>query len=344
MKQEALNRLAAINKQIELLDGEISHLFQERLLLNEQAARINNALDGQEDLAAVYMPFTPMMDQFITRMTDRLPPKALIACQGVWGAFSHQAAEKFFPAGEIRFFEQFEDVFQAVDAGMVDYGVLPIENTTAGSVVEVYDLMRRYDFFIVKETKVSISHCLLASKGTLWENIEKVYSHPQALNQCRDFFEKNSAFEAVPYSNTAAAAKFVAQSNTNRLAAVASRKCAEKYGLTVLAENIQDISHNTTRFICISKSPIFLQNSNKISLCLTLPHKAGSLCHLLNKFSAANLNLSKLESRPWPEKMFEFLFYLDIEGSLEDIKARVLLEELYHQLGYFKILGCYNEQ
>lgn len=340
-EMEPLNRLAIINSQISALDNEITRLFGERLLLNEKAGALYAVLDGRGKNFAAYPSFTPLMDQMLSETVDSLPKKATVACQGVEGAFSHQAAEQFFSEANIVFYQQFDDVFRAVQCEEVDYGVLPIENTTAGSVVQVYDLMRRYDFYIVQETKVRISHCLLAKAGTKLAKLKEVYSHPQALNQCSQFFESNQQLKAVEYSNTAAAAQFVAKQSEQTLAAIASHQCAQKYGLSILAENIQDIAHNTTRFICISKRPTFLKNANKISICVTLPHKAGSLCHLLNKFSAVRLNLTKLESRPWPEKLFEFLFYLDIEGTLNDPKARLLMEELANQLGYFKLLGCY---
>lgn len=331
-------RLNALHHQIAAIDSEIAHLFQERQLLAEEAERRSCELEAGPLLTAAVQPMAGFHYEI-----GELPPTARVACQGVEGAFSHQAADHFFKEPEVLFRPQFEEVFQAVAAENVDYGVLPIENSTAGSVGAVYDLMRKYHFYIVKEAKVPVAHCLLAKPGTRLEDIREVYSHQQALSQCEAYFSMHPQFTPQAYSNTAAAAKYIAQDGGSGQAAIASRKCAAMYGLAILEEDIQDISHNTTRFICISREPVFSAKANKLSLCLTLPHKPGSLYHLLNKFAINQINLTKLESRPWPERNFEFMFYLDVEGNLNDLKTRLLLEDLNNQLGYFKILGSYNE-
>ena len=331
-------RLNALHHQIAAIDSEIAHLFQERLLLAEEAERRSLELEAEPQPQAVIQPMAGFHYE-----TGELPPTARVACQGVEGAFSHQAADHFFQDPEVLFRPQFEEVFQAVAAQQVDYGVLPIENSTAGSVGAVYDLMRKYHFYIVKEAKVPVSHCLLAKPGTRLEEVREIYSHQQALSQCEGYLTAQPKFTPHAYSNTAAAAKYIAQEGEPHQAAIASRKCAAMYGLEILAEDIQDISHNTTRFICISREPVFSAQANKLSLCLTLQHKPGSLYHLLNKFAINQMNLTKLESRPWPERNFEFMFYLDVEGNLGDLKTRLLLEDLNNQLGYFKILGSYNE-
>lgn len=333
-----LARLNALHHQISAIDGEIAHLFQERLLLAEEAERCGKSLEQAPQAAVALAPQAGFGFE-----TGELPATARVACQGVEGAFSHQAADHFFREPDVLFRAQFEEVFQAVAAKEVDYGVLPIENSTAGSVGAVYDLMRKYHFYIVKEAKVPVAHCLLAKPGTCMEELVEVYSHPQALSQCEAYLNAHPRLKPKTYSNTAAAAKYIAAAGTNSQAAIASRKCAAMYGLEIIAEDIQDISHNTTRFICISREPVFAAEANKLSLCLTLPHKPGSLYHLLNKFAINQMNLTKLESRPWPERNFEFMFYLDVEGNLNDLKTRLLLEDLNNQLGYFKILGSYNE-
>lgn len=340
---ESLQRLTALNQQITAVDGELTHLFEQRRLLAEAVERIavemGTACGIAEEVKTVV--FSAMAGYL--EHNGELPTTAQVACQGVEGAFSHQAADHFFKEPAVSFYPQFEEVFQAVADRQVEYGVLPIENSTAGSVGAVYDLMRKYDFYIVKEAKVPVAHCLLAKPEASYDDITEVYSHQQALSQCEGYFNHHRQLTARAYSNTAAAAKFIAHEGQPHMAAIASRKCAEMYGLTILAENIQDISHNTTRFICISCDPVFSAKANKISMCLTLPHKPGALYHLLNKFAINQINLTKLESRPWPERNFEFMFYLDVEGSLSDYKTRLLLEDLNNQLGYFKILGSYNE-
>lgn len=333
-----IQRLNALNHQIAAIDGEITHLFQQRLQLVEEVAQYEKVLGEASQVMTSISPMASFPFQI-----GELPKTAQVACQGVEGAFSHQAADHFFEEPQVAFYAQFEDVFQAVATQNAEYGVLPIENSTAGSVGAVYDLMRKYQFYIVKEAKVAVAHCLLAKDGTRLEDVTEVYSHQQALSQCEGYFAGHPQFHAKEYSNTAAAAQYIAKHGKPYQAAIASRKCAAVYGLQILDEGIQDVSHNTTRFICISRQPVFSAQADKLSLCLTLPHKPGSLYHLLNKFAINQMNLTKLESRPWPERNFEFLFYLDVEGNLNDFKTQLLLEELNNQLGYFKILGSYNE-
>ena len=279
----------------------------------------------------------------IEKTPHLFPQEAAVACQGVEGAYSHQAADQFFAQPEITFFDKFEDVFAAVEDGVVDYGVLPVENSTAGSVTQVYDLMRKHSFYITKATKVLVRHNLLTAAESTLDEVTDIYSHPQALSQCMALQEQYRDIRFHEYSNTAAAAKFVAQQHDPHLAAIASAKCAELYDMHTLRKDVQDVTGNATRFICISKIAGFSAQANKISLCLTVPHKPGALYHLLHKFALNSLNLCKLESRPYPGKKFEYLFYLDIEGKCSDFQVRWLLNDLNNQLGYFKFLGSYEE-
>lgn len=331
-----------LQQQITALEEEIGHLFSERKHLMEENRTLLATMLEQKEQNPTQTGYETPLDLILNQIKE-LPQQAKVACQGVAGSFSHQAADQFFTQPEICFFPQFEDVFQAVEKGSVEYGVLPIENSTAGSVVAVYDLMRRHNFYIVQETGVPVQHCLLGCAGTTLDSIAEVYSHPQALSQCQEFFQSHPQYDSNEFSNTAAAAQYIAKQKDTTIASISSRKCAELYQLSIIASDIQDILHNTTRFICISKTPGFSRKANKISLCLTLPHKAGSLYHLLHKFSINRLNITKLESRPWPERKFEFLFYLDIEGNVHESQVRWLLNDLSNQLGYFKFLGNYHD-
>lgn len=341
MDSQKLRQLTNLQRQMQALEEEMEHLFAERKnLCRESNSLLVEMLDVKENFSGVSVKSD--FEQNLERVAE-LPAHAQVACQGVEGAYSHQAADKLFARPKITFCPQFEDVFRAVEQGEVAYGILPIENSTAGSVVPVYDLMRRYNFYIVKETKVAVQHCLLAGAGATADSIRDVYSHPQALNQCQEYFTAHPQYCCHEYSNTAAAAQYVAQQKDVSLASVSSMKCAQLYGLQVIQQDIQDILHNTTRFICISKQPGFSAQANKISICLTLPHQSGSLYHLLHKIAINKLNLTKLESRPWPERTFEFLFYLDMEGNVRDPQVQWLLNEFHNQLGYFKFLGNYDE-
>lgn len=333
----------ALNQQITAIDKEIAHLFQERLVLTDQLAEHSSSNWSVASEESIPMMKNDQVEAILANL-QTLPKRAKVACQGVEGAFSHQGVLQLFSEPEIQFCQQFEDVFQAVVTGRAEYGVLPVENSTAGSVVKVYDLLSKYACLIVQATRVGVQHHLLATFGATLSTLKTIYSHPQALDQCEAFLRiHRPEIKSEAYANTAAAALYVASQDDLTLGAIASKECAEKYNLAILADNIQDIEENTTRFICISKHPGYSPEANKISLCLTLPHKPGALYHLLNKFAINQLNLTKLESRPWPERLFEFMFYVDIEGHLADPKVQLLFYDLSRQLGYFKILGHYSE-
>lgn len=265
-----------------------------------------------------------------------------IACQGVDGAYSAQAAMALFADSPIKFYRQFEDVFEAVNQGKARFGIIPVENSTAGSVHESYDLMMKYRFFIVGAYDLNISHCLCARKETAYEDIEEVYSHPQALSQCSNFL-KSFDFTGVNYTNTAAAAKFVSESGRKDIACICSKKAAKEYHLEILKKNIQNVSNNTTRFIVISKELVLDDDADKISLIFSAPHKTGSLYRVLGRFSMTGLNLTKLESRPVANGKFDYLFYADIMGSVTDGETLDLLCALHDELTEFTFLGNYKE-
>ena len=265
-----------------------------------------------------------------------------VGYQGIEGANSHEAASLFFPCASLRHFKNFEDVFAAVDSGEVRYGVLPVENSTAGSVSAVYDLILKHRFYIVGALDMAIDHCLAALRQSELGDIEIVRSHPQALSQCAAAIER-MGWESVSSANTAVAARDVAREKRLNVAAICSRKAAESYGLKVLDPHLQDDSRNTTRFIVISKQLCLTENANKISLCFSLPHVEGALYSLLCRFHSLGLNLTKIESRPIAGRDFEYLFYLDFAGSLQNESVIDLLCQLSDELPEFSFLGNYAE-
>lgn len=272
------------------------------------------------------------------------PQRASVACQGVEGAYSQIACEKLFDTVKIHYFRSFREVFEAVRDGVCEFGVLPIENSTHGTVSEVYDLMKQFSFCITASLKLRVDHCLLAKKGSKLSDIREVLSHGQAIGQCGDFLDANQQITARICANTAMAAKEVAQSERTDIAAIASSACAELYGLERIADGIQNNSHNYTRFICISREGRIYPGANKISLMLTLPHTPGSLYNTLSKFTAIGLNLTKLESRPIEGSDFEACFYFDFEGSPYDENVLSLLDELNASCDRFAFLGGYSEK
>ena len=286
--------------------------------------------------------FSKMIEEATAGEPLPMPERATVACQGVEGAYSQFACDKMFAYPSIMYFSGFEEVFRAVDSGLCRYGILPVENSTAGSVNKVYDLMNKYKFYITHSLKLFIGHTLLAPRGVKLEDVKEVFSHEQALNQCSEYLAKLGVKITV-CENTAAAAKMVAQSGRTDCAAIGSKDCAELYGLSVLKSGIQNTDNNYTRFICISKNLEIYAGANKTSIMMTLPHKPGSLYNVISGFAALGLNMTKLESRPLPGTNFEFMFYFDIDASVYSENLRVLLNELEHDAEQFSYLGSYTE-
>ncbi len=276
--------------------------------------------------------------------TPKLFPQApMVACQGVEGAYSQIACEKIFKNPMIMYFKNFDAIFGAIEQGLCQYGILPIENSTAGSVKKVYDLMIHHNFSIVRTFRLKIDHNLLAKPGTKLSDIQEIYSHEQAINQCSDFLKNMPGVKIIPVENTAVAAQMVAQSQNNHAAAISSKGCEEIYGLCSLADSIQDKGNNRTRFICISKNLEIYPGADKTSIMMVLPHKPGTLYKVLARLYVLGINVIKLESRPIPDRDFEFMFYFDLETSIYSQEFVQLMCELDDLCEEFKYLGSYSE-
>lgn len=265
-----------------------------------------------------------------------------IGCQGMPGANSEAAARQIFGDRQFTFLPTFEDVFRAVQAGELDYGVLPVCNSTAGSVNGTYDLLVKYSVYAVCEVSVEINHCLAAKPGTKLSDIQTVYSHPQALAQCYEFLTANSLHTA-DYANTATAAAMVAESAEEGLAAICSVDCAERLGMEILARDIADVAINRTRFICISRELQADPDADIISVMLKIPHTEGSLYRLLTKFTVNGMNLLRIESRPIKDGSFDVMFYLDFSGRIDDPSVTALMSDLAATLEYFRIIGTFKQ-
>ena len=271
------------------------------------------------------------------------PQQTMVACQGVEGAFSQIACEKIFKSPFILYFKNFEAVFNAIDKGLCRYGILPIENSTAGSVKKVYDLMISHNFSIVRTFRMKVDHNLLAKKGTKISDIKEIYSHEQAINHCSEFLQTLTGVTVVPVANTAIASEMVANSPRNDVAALSSRACAELYGLSCLKSSVQDNDNNHTRFICISKNLEIYPGADKTSIMMVLPHKPGALYKVMARLYTLGINVTKLESRPIPNREFEFMFYFDLETSIYSEEFVQLICELDELCEEFKYLGSYSE-
>ena len=369
--------------EIDNIDGQLQKLFEKRMQMAAEISRLKSArsistvnaerereillrVDDSStpdlrlynrvlfttlfDLSRSYQnrlrhPSGPVSD-VLAKATRRegLPERGQIACQGVEGAYSQQACDKLFALPGITYFRSFAGVAQAVERGLCQYGVLPIENSSHGTVNAVYDLVRDHRFFIVRSLKLHIRHTLLANPGATMESIREVISHEQAIGQCSRFLKDHPGLKVTAAENTAIAAKFVAESGRTDIAAISSARCAELYGLAVLNDHVQNSDNNYTRFICISKELEIYPGANRISLMLSLPHRPGALYSIIAKFAALGLNLTKLESRPVPGSDFEFLFYFDLESSVDSPATLSVLNELAAVPSErFVFLGNYSE-
>lgn len=288
----------------------------------------------------------PIYDKVVRAMEKtpkEFPTRALVACQGVEGAFSSQACDKIFKSADIMYFNSFEGVFSAIDKGLCEYGVIPVENSTAGSVTRIYDLMMKYDFSIAKSVRIKVDHSLLVNRGVKLEDVREVFSHSHAIAQCDNFLKQLDGVKITPCENTAMAAKMVFESGRRDAAAISSDKCAKLYGLEKLFGSIQDSSNNYTRFICISKEPEIYPGADRTSLMMVLAHRPGSLSNVLSRLYALGINLLKLESRPLPNSDFEFMFYFDIEASVYSDKLKEFFSDIESMCSSVKYLGSYSE-
>lgn len=288
-------------------------------------------------------PLYQEITQSIQHTPQLFPQAPMVACQGVEGAYAQIACEKMFKAPFIMYFKNFDGVFQAIEQGLCEYGILPIENSTAGSVKKVYDLMIHHNFSIIRSFRLKVDHNLLALPGAKLSDIKEIYSHEQAINQCADFLNTLPGVKIIPVENTAVAAETVSKSGRMDVAALSSHACEELYDLKSLKDSVQDKGNNRTRFICISKQLEIYPGSDKTSIMMILPHKPGSLYRVLARMYTLGINVIKLESRPIPDRDFEFMFYFDLETSIYSDEFVQLMCELDDLCDEFKYLGSYTE-
>ncbi len=334
------SRERALLEKISQLSGEEFEEYSRVLystILDVSRSYQHRRLDGASSL---YREITEALEN-----TPKLfPARATVACQGVEGAYSQIAAERLFEAPNIVFFSNWEKVFSAIENGLCRYAVIPIENSTAGSVKKVYDLMISHNFKIARTVRIKIDHNLLTLPGVQLSEIREIVSHEQAISQCSAFLSSlGPDVKITRVENTAKAAQMVATSGRRDLASLSSHSCALQYGLSVLRSSVQDNGNNHTRFICITNKTEIYPGADRTSLMVVTPHKPGALYRMLSKLNALGLNLIKLESRPIPDRDFEFMFYFDLEASVYSPKLAQLLSELERECDEFSYLGSYSE-
>ena len=375
--------LSEIRAKIDAVDDQLLGLFLERMELSETVAAyknehklpILNKTREREILAKVtekagdkeryaYHLYSTLFELARSRQAELIsaptkvaervrvslesnsevfPQTGMVACQGVEGANSQVACDRLLPRGNIVYVKSFGAVVSAVESGLCKFGVLPIENSSNGSVRAVYQLLQEHDLSVVRSTRLCIRHELLALPGTRLEDITEIYSHEQAIGQCSKFLGGLKDVKVVPCGNTAAAAKLVAESGNPRAAAISSHPCAALYGLECVNGNIQDSDNNYTRFICVAKDPVIYAGANKISLIIALDNKPGALYEVLSKLAALDIDMTKLESCPVAGSDFEFVFFLELEASVKDPSVLAMLEEMERSCAQFHFLGGYAE-
>lgn len=370
-----------LRTQLDEIDEELVALFEKRMRVSEQVAEYkissgkpvmdrqreeqkkavvrglaSNAFNarGVEELFGQIMAisrklqYQMLQEKGMLKKANFIPVKTLcegcprIVFQGTEGAYSQAAMDTYFGGNSDNFHvDSFREAMFAIEEGRADFAVLPIENSTAGIVDEIYDLLVEFENYIVGEQIIRINHALLGLKGSDSGRVKEVYSHPQALMQCVGYLREHASWQQISCQNTAMAAKKILDEQDQSKAAIASVYAAKLYGLSVLEENISDESGNSTRFIIVAGRKIYREDAGKISICFEVPHAAGSLYHILSHFIYNGLNMTKIESRPIKDRNWEYRFFVDFEGNLSDMAVKNALAGLREEARYLKILGNY---
>ena len=375
--------LTEIRANIDRIDAELLRLFLERMELADKTAEykaahnlpILNREREREILAKVtedagdreryaYHLFATLLELSRSRQAELVSPPAkvtayieaalagggeifpqtgLVACQGIEGGNSQAACDRLLPRGHIVYVKTFQAVASAVESGLCKFGVLPIENSSNGSVRAVYDLLQDHKLSVVRSTRLHIRHELLALPGVKLSDITEIHSHEQAIGQCSRFLNGLNGVRVIPESNTASAAKNLSGSGNRHAAAISSHACAALYGLECVSDRIMDSDNNYTRFICVSKDPAIYSGANRISLIIATENKPGALYDVLSKLAALGVNMTKLESCPVSGRNFEFIFFIELEASVKEPGVLSMLEEMERSCESFQFLGSYAE-
>ena len=373
--------LLELREEIDKVDKQIVALFEERMQISEDVAKYKIAngkkvfdkdrerskletlkgladndfnRHGIEELFQQIMSMSRKLQyQLLTEngAAGRLPFIAVddierenirVVYQGVEGAYSHAAMREYFRKDVNCFHvKKWRDAMEAIAEGAADYAVLPIENSSAGIVADNYDLLVNFENYIVGEQIIKCEHALLGLPGTKLEDIRTVYSHQQALSQCEEYLDQHREWQQIPYDNTARAAKKVAEEKDPSQAAIGSKFAAEYFGLEILAEHVYYNEANSTRFIIVTNQRIFRRDATKISICFEVPHHSGALYNILSHFIYNNLNMNKIESRPIPGRNWEYRFFVDFDGNLNDSAVKNALRGIREEATNMKILGNY---
>ncbi len=368
--------LTEIRKDIDKIDEQLLELFKQRMTLTGDVARYkaqNNMVVFQGDRekaiiervkenspeelkkSAAFLFMNIMDISKCAQAKDITPDDAIVhiscimdrpsvAVQGVEGAYGHAAYNKLFKSGNASFYASFAEVFEAVENGDVDYGILPIENSTAGEVTVNMELLEKHHVFINRTTTVECAHVLAAKKGVKEQDIKILFGHEQAIRQCDSYIEGRRDLTVIPYHNNGAAALMVSENASSELGCICSEECAEMHGLDILHKGIATDPNNATRFICISKNMEVYDGADTIAVSLSIPNIAGSLYRMLTKFAVNGINMSKIQSKPLPVDIRlkypdDHMFYIEFPGNINDSTTRKLLKNFETEYNYFKLHG-----
>jgi len=329
---ERMKTAQKIGEEKKKLGKQIADASREQSVLENVKNIARQEKINQEDIASIYRQVMA-----VSRNTQGM----LVAFQGEIGAYSEEAASQFFgPSIEVKPCESLDDVFRAVEEGVAQYGIVPVENSLEGSISRAYDLLLESNLMVCGETELRVIHCLIARPGTGLDSIKKIYSHPQALGQCQAFL-KHLPCEPVPTYDTAGSVKMIKEQGITDGAAIAGARAAKIYGMEIVAREIEDNSNNFTRFFILAREDSSPSGNDKTSIVFSVKDKPGALYEFLRKLSAQNINLTKIESRPTRQNPWEYNFYLDFEGHRQDAKAREVLEDLEKDSLFLRVLGSY---
>ncbi|MGL6184110.1 MAG: chorismate mutase [Clostridium chrysemydis] len=374
-----MDALEGYRKRIDEIDSEITRLFEERMdvvlkvaeykrknnleifhkgreevVIKKNIDRLKNK-DYEREIEKFYNSLMEVSRELQGRKLNRekenldikefkINEEDIIGFQGVLGSFSEEALIEYFGENtKSKSYETFEDVFKGIDKGEIKYGILPVENSCTGGISEVHDLLIKYDFHIVGEESIKISHNLLGVKGSSLKDIKEIYSHAQGFSQSSDFLKEHKDLLLIQFKNTAISAKKVMDSNDKTLSAIASKRAAEIYNLDILKEGINNIDSNKTRFIIVAKELLKSKDSNKVSVVFSLEDKPGTLYKLLKYFSENNINMSRIESRPTKNEAWKYYLYIDFEGGLYNFGVLKAIDLIKLNSQYFKLLGWYKK-
>ena len=267
----------------------------------------------------------------------------VVGYQGVPGSFGNEAMLKYFKnIKEAKSYEKFEDVFKAVEDGEIEYGILPVENSSTGGIGTVEDLLKEYNLYIVGEECIRISQNLVGIKGATVDDIKEVYSHPQGFEQSTKFFDKHKDYNLIPYSNTAISAKLVSDLKDKSKAAIASERAAKLYDLKIIKKDVNDLKNNYTRFIVIGRDLECDETCDKVSILFSIEDTSGGLYTVIRDIKEFGLNMSKIESRPNRNNPWNYIFFVDFDGNLFDVNIKKAINTIARSSKYFKLLGCYR--